>query len=249
MRGRRTVLVLGGTADARELAGLLDGAPGVRVVSSLAGRTKAPVLPAGESRIGGFGGVPGLVSWLRAHEVAAVVDATHPFAIRISAHAVAACAEVGVPLLRLERPGWVAGDGDAWHIVASAGEAAAALPRLGRRVFLTTGRMETAPYADLDLWFLLRSVEPPEDRVPRHLEVLLARGPFTVEDEIALMLRHRIDVLVTKDSGAAATGAKLAAARELGLPVVMIARPAYPGTAVVATAAEAAAWVDGSCGP
>lgn len=243
---RPVVLILGGTSDARQLAARLVAASpgGVRVVSSLAGRTKAPVMPPGESRVGGFGGVPGLVAWLREQRAVAVVDATHPFAARISANAVAACAETGVPLLRLQRPGWAPRDGDDWREAGSAEEAAALLPGVGRRVFLTTGRMETAPYARLDdLWFLLRSVEPPEDAVPRNLELLLARGPFTVDDEIALMRRHAIDVVVTKDSGGGQTAAKLDAARELRLPVLMITRPAVAAETCVASVAEAEDWV------
>ncbi|WP_424639260.1 cobalt-precorrin-6A reductase [Embleya sp. AB8] len=238
------VLVLGGTAEARVLAARLDGVPGVRVVSSLAGRTSAPVLPVGESRVGGFGGVPGLVAWLRARSVAAVVDATHPFAARISANAVAACAEVGVPLLRLQRPGWTAGPGDRWHPVDSADEAARLLPELARRVFLTTGRLETAPYAHLDdLWFLLRSVELPTGALPRACELLLARGPFTVEEEIALLRDRRIEAIVTKDSGGALTAAKLTAARELGLPVVVIRRPEVRAPGQVGDVEAAARWV------
>ncbi|MFE5331152.1 cobalt-precorrin-6A reductase [Embleya sp. NPDC056575] len=240
----RVLLVLGGTSDARTLAALVADTPGLRVVSSLAGRTRAPVLPVGESRVGGFGGIPGLVAWLRDRDVAGVVDATHPFAARISAHAVAACAEVGVPLLRLQRPGWTAVPGDDWHPVDSAEHAARVLPGLARRVFLTTGRLETAPYAHLDhLWFLLRSVEPPTGALPRACEVLLARGPFTVEDEIALMRDRRVEAIVTKDSGGTQTAAKLTAARELGLPVVLIRRPEATAPEQVADAASAARWV------
>ncbi|WP_436774498.1 cobalt-precorrin-6A reductase [Yinghuangia sp. YIM S09857] len=245
-RRRPVVLILGGTSDARQLAARLAADPpgGARVVSSLAGRTKAPVLPQGETRVGGFGGAAGLAAWLREHGAAAVVDATHPFAARISANAVAACAEAGVPLLRLQRPGWTERDGDDWRRVGSAAEAADLLPSVGRRVFLTTGRMETAPYAGLDdLWFLLRSVEPPEDAAPRNLELLLARGPFTVANEIALMRGHAVDVMVTKDSGGGQTAAKLDAARELRLPVVVITRPAVPAEVCVASAAEAERWL------
>ncbi|WP_020550227.1 cobalt-precorrin-6A reductase [Streptomyces scabrisporus] len=242
--GGRVVLLLGGTAEARVLAARLAAVPGLRVVSSLAGRTSAPVLPVGETRVGGFGGVPGLVAWLRARAAVAVVDATHPFAARISANAVTACAEAGVPLLRLQRPGWTAVPGDRWYPVDSADEAARVLPGLARRVFLTTGRLETAPYAHLDdLWFLLRSVEPPTGALPRACEVLLSRGPFTVEDEIALLRDRRIDAIVTKDSGGAPTAAKLTAARELGLPVVLIRRPEVRAPQQVTDAAAAARWV------
>jgi precorrin-6A/cobalt-precorrin-6A reductase len=242
--GTRLVLVLGGTSDARVLAARLDGVPGVRVVSSLAGRTSAPVLPVGESRVGGFGGVAGLAGWLREHRVAAVVDATHPFAARISANAVAACDEVGVPLVRLQRPGWSAVPGDDWHWVDSAAEAARLLPDLARRVFLTTGRLETAPYAAADaLWFLLRSVELPTDLLPRQCEVLLSRGPFAVADEIALMRDRRIDAVVTKDSGGTLTAAKLTAARQLGLPVVLLRRPPVTAPVRVVDADAAARWV------
>lgn len=245
MSARPTILVLGGTADARALAARLAGRAHTRVVSSLAGRTRAPVLPVGETRVGGFGGVPGLVDWLRAHAATAVVDATHPFAARISANAVAACAGIAVPLLRLQRPGWVAGPGDVWHRVDSAHDAARVLPGLGRRVFLTTGRLETAPYAHLDdLWFLLRSIDAPTDVLPRRCEVLLARGPFTVEDEIALLLRRRVDVVVSKDSGGPLTEAKLVAARELGLPLVLIDRPAVTAPGVVADVDAAMCWIE-----
>lgn len=223
-----TVLLLGGTGEARRLAGALAGTPGLRVVSSLAGRVKAPSLPAGEVRIGGFGGTTGLVQWLRDNRVDAVVDATHPFAARITAHAVRACAATGTPLLVLSRPGWTAGPGDRWHWVPSLDAAARLLPELGGRVFLTTGRQDLAVFADLDLWFLVRTVDPPEPPVPRHAEVLLARGPFTVDGERDLLERHRIDVVVTKDSGGIMTAAKLIAARDAGIPVVVQRRPPLP---------------------
>ncbi|GAA1605088.1 cobalt-precorrin-6A reductase [Actinoplanes couchii] len=235
-----TVLILGGTTEARRLAGLAHGE--FAVVSSLAGRTSAPLLPAGEVRIGGFGGVDGLAGYLRDAGIGAVVDATHPFAATISANAFEACARSGVPLVILRRPGWSAGPGDQWHRVASLDEAAAALPRLGRRVFLTTGRQGLAVFAGLDgCWFLSRSVEPPAGDVPRHLEVLLDRGPFTVEGERAVLTGQRIDVLVTKDSGG--SPAKLVAARELGIPVLMVNRPPVPPAPVVSTPDEAMSWL------
>lgn len=154
------VLVLGGTAEARELAWRLD-AEGAAVISSLAGRVSKPRLPRGEVRTGGFGGPDALSRWLSAHGIDAVVDATHPFAERISASAAAACPAASVPLLRLERPGWSARPGDDWHWVDDLPSAAAAVPRLGERVFLTSGRQGLAAFADVDAWFLIRCVEPP----------------------------------------------------------------------------------------
>lgn len=236
------VLILGGTTEARALAATLR--PGVRVTSSLAGRVAAPRLPVGEVRIGGFGGVEGLVAWVREHHVDAVIDATHPFAERISFHAARAAATAHVPLLALRRPGWVPQTGDDWHQVASLEEAARALEGFGERVFLTTGRMGLAAFAECPQWFLVRSVDAPEPPMPSRAEVLLDRGPFTLDGERALIARHGIDVLVTKDSGAAATAPKLQAAREAGIPVVVVRRPPVPaGVPVATTVDEAAAWL------
>ena len=230
------ILVLGGTTEARELAGRLP------VISSLAGRTSDPRLPAGEVRIGGFGGPDGLAAYLRSAGIDVLVDATHPFAARISANATVAAEATGVPLLVLRRPGWTAGPGDDWHRVPDLASAAAALPRLGRRVFLTTGRQGIGAFAGRDeCWFLARSVEPPAAPVPRHLEVLLDRGPFTLDGERRLLRDHRIDVLVSKDSGGPA--AKLAAAREHEIPVLLIDRPPIRAVATVATVDEAVAWL------
>ncbi|MET9534509.1 MULTISPECIES: cobalt-precorrin-6A reductase [unclassified Streptomyces] len=237
------VLILGGTTEARRVAADLH--PGVRVTSSLAGRVARPVLPPGEVRIGGFGGAGGLAQWLREHEVDALIDATHPFAGTISFNAASAAATAHVPLLALRRPGWVAGDADDWHPADSLEQAAAMLPALGHRIFLTTGRMGLAAFAALDgLWFLVRSVDAPLPPHPLHMETLLDRGPFALDGERALLRDHRIDVLVTKDSGGPATAAKLTAAREAGLPVVVVRRPAVPeGVQVAGTPGEAARWV------
>ncbi|WP_455356786.1 cobalt-precorrin-6A reductase [Streptomyces sp. SYSU K217416] len=235
------VLILGGTAEARRLAQDLAGRPGLRVTSSLAGRVAEPRMPPGAVRIGGFGGVDGLADWLRTQEVAVLVDATHPFAERMSAHAAEAAARTGTALLALRRPGWQAGPGDRWHWADSLAGAAALLPALGTRVFLTTGRLGLAAFADLDrLRFLVRSVEPPEPPLPRHTRIVLDRGPYTVAGERELLRTYDIDVLVTKDSGGQATAAKLTAARELALPVVVVRRPAPPaGVTVVTGAADA----------
>jgi precorrin-6A/cobalt-precorrin-6A reductase len=229
------VLVLGGTTEARRLAAELAARPGVRVTTSLAGRVSRPGTLDGDVRIGGFGGADGLTRWLREHHVDAVVDATHPFAAAITANAARAAAATGVPAVVLRRPGWTPGPDDRWHWAASLPEAAALLPSLGRRVFLTTGRLGLAAFAHLpELHFLVRTVEPPEPPMPQDMEVLLTRGPFTPDDEQALLRAHRVDVLVTKDSGGEATAAKLTAARDLALPVVVVRRPPLPADVTTA---------------
>jgi precorrin-6A/cobalt-precorrin-6A reductase len=184
-----------------------------------------PALPAGEVRIGGFGGPAGLAAYLRAERVDAVVDATHPFAARMSANAAVACRETGVPLLVLRRPGFAERPGDDWRHVSTPAGAAALLPGIADRVFLTTGRQGLAHFAHLPLWFLVRCVDPPEPPAPARMEVILDRGPFTVEGETELLQRYRIGVLVTKDSGGPMTAAKLDAARALHVPVVVLDRP------------------------
>lgn len=237
-----TVLILGGTGEARSLAAVLAARPDVRVVSTLAGRVAAPRLPDGEVRIGGFGGPAGLASWLRDERVDAIVDATHPFAERISASAATAASLAGVPLLLLRRPGWTPGPGDDWRSVGSLAEAAQELP--AGRVFLTTGRQGLAAFAAVDRWFLIRCVDPPSAPLPARYELLLARGPYTVDGELSLMRAHEIDVLVTKDSGGDLTFAKLIAARSLGLPVIMVRRPPAPNVPSVQTIQEALSWLD-----
>jgi precorrin-6A/cobalt-precorrin-6A reductase len=240
-----TVLVLGGTSEARALAGELARKPELRVISSLAGRVSNPSLPAGQVRIGGFGGAAGLAAYARAEGIGAVVDATHPFAETISAHAVEACQLAGLPLLRLARPAWTPRDGDDWREAESLGQAAAMLPGLGTRVFLTTGRQGLGVFATLDgLWFLIRCVDPPDGPLPANREVLLARGPYERESERALMRRHGIDVLVTKNSGGPLTEGKLDAARDLGIPVVMISRPAAAAAESVISVIDAVRWLE-----
>jgi precorrin-6A/cobalt-precorrin-6A reductase len=240
MSGR--VLLLGGTGEARRLAEELV-ADGVDVVSSLAGAVADPVLPAGEVRVGGFGGAEGLAAWLGGQRVSAVVDATHPFAAGITANAAAACAAAGVPLLRLQRPGWAPGPGDDWRWVDTLEEAADAVAGFGH-VFLTTGRRGLAAFAGLTGEVLLRTVDPPEPPLPPRTTVVLERGPFALDDERALLREHEVDVLVTKDSGGGMTAAKLVAARERGIPVVVVRRPPVPpGVPVVATVEEALTWV------
>ena len=232
------ILVLGGTAEGRALASALAD----RAVYSLAGRVADPLLPDGaQVRVGGFGGVAGLVDWLGQHPPRAVVDATHPFARQMSQHAVEACARAGVRLLRLQRPGWSPVKGDRWVRAADLAEAAQALPLLGSRPLLTTGQ-DLAPFAGLVLPVVARMVSEPTGRMPAELTLVLGRPPWSLDDERAVLREHAIDVLVTKDSGGA-TAAKLVAARELGLPVLMVDRPAVLASQSVSTVAEALAWL------
>jgi precorrin-6A/cobalt-precorrin-6A reductase len=197
----------------------------------------------GEVRIGGFGGVDGLRNWLRENVVDAVVDATHPFAATITANAAAACRELGVPHLLLARPAWPSGDA---IMVTSDVQAAEVVAEQGfSRVFLTTGRTGTAAFRDADAWFLIRAVTAPDAAaLPAHHRILLSRGPYRYEGELELLREHRIDVLVTKNSGGEMTRPKLDAAAALSIPVVMVERPALPpGVRTVTTVDDAVAWV------
>jgi precorrin-6A/cobalt-precorrin-6A reductase len=237
------VLLLGGTAEARALAKTLH--PRVDIVSSLAGRVPDPALPVGAVRIGGFGGTDGLKRWLQDERIDAVIDATHPFAATMTAHAAGACAALGIPHLVLARPAWATGDA---LVVGSDTQAAEAVAKQQySRIFLTTGRSSVYAFADSDAWFLIRVVTAPDARtLPRHHRLLLSRGPYRYDDELALLREHRIDALITKNSGGAMTRAKLDAAAALDIPVVMIARPKLPAAVTaVDTVEEAAEWVAG----
>jgi precorrin-6A/cobalt-precorrin-6A reductase len=243
-RPAATVLILGGTADARRLADLLHQRGGLSVISSLAGRTRDPAPPAGELRSGGFGGADGLAAYLGELRPIAVIDATHPYAEVISRNARRVCAALGVPRLRLERPAWQPGPGDDWRLADDLDQALDVATGLARRIFLSFGRV---PSALLDRyprhWFLIRSVEPGEAQAANRRWVR-ARGPFRRVDEIELMLGHRIEAVVSKASGGESTYAKIEAARELGLPVVMLRRPDPPPGPLVGRPEEAVAWLD-----
>jgi precorrin-6A/cobalt-precorrin-6A reductase len=237
------VLLLGGTAEARALAKALH--PRVDIISSLAGRVPDPNLPVGPVRIGGFGGVDGLRCWLQEERVGAVVDATHPFAATMTAHAAQACSELRLPHLVLARPAW---DPGAAIVVESDREAAEVVARQGSsRVFLTTGRSGVRAFADSDAWFLIRAVTEPDSAfLPRRHHLVLSRGPYRYDDELAVLHQHGIDALVTKNSGGDMTRAKLDAAAALSIPVVMVARPSLPaGINAVGSVAAAADWVAG----
>jgi precorrin-6A/cobalt-precorrin-6A reductase len=235
------MLLLGGTAEARALAKTLH--PQVDIINSLAGRVPEPTLPVGPVRIGGFGGVEGLRRWLQEERIDAVVDATHPFAATMTAHAAEVCGELRIPHLVLARPAWDSGTA---VVVASDTEAAEVIAQKHySRVLLTTGRSGVNAFADSDAWFLIRAVtEPDTAALPRCHQLLLSRGPYHYDGEFALMREHRIDVLVTKNSGGDMTRAKLDAAAALDISVVMVARPQLPaGVAAVGTVQEAADWV------
>lgn len=239
------ILVLGGTTEASALAVLLAGRPDFDVTLSLAGRTRAPRLGPLRTRIGGFGGAEGLAAWIEAEAIARVIDATHPFAARISANAALACARTGVPLLALRRPPWTPRAGDRWQAVESVAACVPALGEAPRRVFLTVGRQEVGAFAAAPQHaYLVRSIEPLDPLPLPDLTWIGARGPFSVGDEVALMRGFRADGLVTKNAGGAATYAKIEAARRLGLPVLVVERPPAPEVAEVAEAEDALAWLE-----
>ena len=234
-------LILGGTREARDLAALLVGR-GDYVISSLAGRVKDPALPVGEVRIGGFGGPEGLTEWIREHSIDVLFDATHPFAEKISQSAATACATTGTPLIHLHRPAWEKQPGETWIEVSSMDEAAAESARFST-VLLTIGRQKLAHFAGCDSTrFLIRCVDPPEVALPPQHDILLSLGPFTIDGEKDLIHSNGIEALVTKNSGGDLTHAKLEAARDLHIPVIIVQRPPLPaeGT-LVHTAADAIA--------
>ena len=240
------VLILGGTAEARQLAGLLAGRTDIKAVLSLAGRTVAPAAQPVPVRIGGCGGVEGLAGSLGAERIDALIDATPPYAAVISQHAAEAAASAGVPIVALRRPAWSAVAGDRWIEVDGMDSAVTALGREPKRVFLAIGRKEVAAFtAAPQHHYLIRSVDPIEP--PLNLPdatYILSRGPFPENDEKTLLLQHRIEIIVAKNSGGAATYGKIAAARGLGLTVVMLRRPALPDVPTADDAHGVVAWLD-----
>ncbi|TPM44814.1 cobalt-precorrin-6A reductase [Mesorhizobium sp. B2-2-3] len=238
------ILILGGTTEARQLAGKL--AAGRSVMLSLAGRTESPVTQGLPVRSGGFGGADGLAAYLKETSIELLIDATHPYAARISANAAQAARMAGVPIVALRRPGWEPVEGDRWTQVDTTGDAVQALGPAPRRVFLALGRQEVAAFeAAPQHHYLIRSVDPVEPKlaVP-DATYLLARGPFREAEERTLLQRHGIDIVVSKDSGGAATYGKIAAARALGLDVVMVRRPVLPEIPSAATVDQLADMVD-----
>jgi precorrin-6A/cobalt-precorrin-6A reductase len=245
------ILILGGTAEARQLAERLADRADLAVTLSLAGRTATPARQPVPVRLGGFGGAQGLADHLAAARIDVLVDATHPYAATISANAARAAVLAKVPLIALHRPAWAPVAGDRWIEVGDAVGAVAALGALPRHVFLALGRQEIAPFAAAPQHhYLVRSVdpvEPPLD-VP-HAAYITARGPFDEADERALLVQHGIEVIVAKNSGGSATHAKIAAARALGLTVVMLRRPALPQVPAVESVEDAVAAIDHALAP
>lgn len=238
------VLILGGTGEARGLAERLAEDPRFAVVTSLAGRTRAPALPPGRVRIGGFGGEAGLAQFLRDQAIAAVLDATHPFARRITRTAHRVCAALGLPYLRLERPPWQPAQGDRWIVVPDLAAGLAAACRAGATIFVSIGRAE---WPQLLRWrqcrFVIRTVEP-WPAPAEHIHVVALRPPYTAEGDRELLLRFAVDGLLLRNAGGDGAYPKLVAARELGLWVVMLERPPLDVAPVVGDVDAAQRWLE-----
>ncbi len=242
---QKRLLILGGTGDAAALAQQAGTIVGLEVITSLAGRTREPAMSSTPTRIGGFGGVLGLREYLQEQQIDLLIDATHPFAAQISCHAAQAADDCGIHRLMLLRPAWEMMPGDNWIEVESNEAAAKVLPGLAQRIFLTIGRQELANYAHLqNLWFLMRMIDPPLPNTPVPPgQLLLQRGPFSGESERSLLGEYDIGAIVSKNSGGDATYGKIIAARELGLPVVMVQRPLMPNGEKVADVETALSWL------
>ncbi len=239
----RVVLILGGTGEAFDLAAIIETLPGWGPVTSMAGRTRSPRIPAGEVVFGGFGGVDGLAEFLKERGISAVIDATHPFAGLITRNAAEACETAGLPLLRLERPPWPVKAG--WRCVPDADAAARFFRGREERVFITSGRKELGAFAGSASFFLVRTVDPIQDGPPlENCELIAARGPFTVADEKKILRDYGITWLVTKNSGGEGGRSKLIAAGEAGVGVCIIDRPPLPDCERVETAPEAVGWLE-----
>ncbi|MGS1093577.1 cobalt-precorrin-6A reductase [Aquamicrobium terrae] len=234
------ILILGGTTEARQAAEKLAALPELDVALSLAGRTENPVRQPVPVRVGGFGGAEGLARHLAEQRVDLLIDATHPYAARISANAAKAAQQAGVAILALRRPGWEQREGDRWTFAEDVTDAVGALGHAPRRVFLSIGRQEAGAFAAASQHFyLVRSVDPVEPPLAApDVRYILARGPFAEEAELALLGENRIDAVVSKDSGGAASYGKIAAARALGIEVIMIRRPVLPQVPSASTVAE-----------
>jgi precorrin-6A/cobalt-precorrin-6A reductase len=243
----KRILILGGTGEAATLARTARERMGSRaeIIYSLAGRLASSPSSGGAHRVGGFGGAHGLQRYLQSERIDVVIDATHPFATRIADHAATACSAAGVARLMLKRPAWHPTEEDRWFEVETAKDAAAIVSGLGRRVFLTTGRGTLETFGDQpNIWFLVRLIEEPRTPLPLlRYDIVFARPPFSVESERRLMQDHRVDVLVTKNSGGV-TEAKLIAARQLKIPIVVIRRPAPPPGTIVTSVDSALAWLE-----
>jgi precorrin-6A/cobalt-precorrin-6A reductase len=241
----KRLLILGGTGDAVKLAAQTVKLPELETITSLAGRTSEPSPIASETRVGGFGGEAGLVEYLRSNAIDILIDATHPFAAQISWNAAHAASLVGIPSLMLVRPAWARDRQDNWIEVESIDRAVVAIPTTAARIFLTIGRQQLAPFATLtDRWCLMRSIDLPVPDMPLPPgKILLDRGPFSIEQERQLLTDYRIDTIVSKNSGGDATYAKIIAARELGLPIVMVQRPMMPTGERVEHFGEALDWL------
>jgi precorrin-6A/cobalt-precorrin-6A reductase len=248
----KKVLILGGTGDAVKLAAQLAHIPTIEVISSLAGRTKKPAALVGQVRIGGFGGAEGLAKYLQENAIDILIDATHPCAGQITVNGEIASQLVNIPHLMLVRPQWERVTGDHWIEVETIAAAAMAIPELVRRVFITSGRQQLEPFLERsrlypnlepEMWYLIRSIDPPDLELPNS-KLLLDRGPFNLEQERRLLREYQIEAIVSKNSGGEATYAKVVAARELGIPIIMVQRPASPEGEKVASIAEAIAWLE-----
>ncbi|WP_293130185.1 cobalt-precorrin-6A reductase [Okeania sp. SIO3I5] len=240
----KRVLILGGIGDSLKLTTLASTIPGLEVINSLAGRTRQPVMKSTPTRIGGFGGVSGLIDYLREQQIDLLVDATHPFASKISWNAAIATSQLNIPRLMLVRPAWKKMEGDRWLEVENNEVAVKVLPELGSRIFLSIGRQELGSYAHLkNFWFLMRMIEQPQPDITPPGKILTERGPFSLEEERSLLQKYEIEVIVSKNSGGDATYPKIIAARELGIPVVMIQRPSLPEGEKVTDVESAVSWL------